>query len=52
MSTSFSDIFTKYNTLVEDSALLRVLTDEEYTELLEIFLSKAKSIHLKTVKKI
>jgi hypothetical protein len=49
--TPFSNIFTKSNVLFEDSKLLEVLTDDEYTELLELFLSKAKSIYFKTCKK-
>ena len=51
ISTPFSDIFYKYNVLVEDNELLSRLTDEEYTELLELFLSKAKSVYFKSCKK-
>ena len=51
MPTLFSDIFYKYGVLVDDSELLSKLDDEEYTELLELFLSKAKSIYFKSCKK-
>lgn len=51
MSTPYSDIFTKANVLFEDAPLLASLTDDEYSELLEIFLSKAKSIYFKSCKK-
>lgn len=51
MSTPYSDIFYKYGVLVDDSELLSRLTDEEYTELLELFLSKAKSVYFKSCKK-
>ena len=47
MTTPYSDIFTKFNILIEDPKLLGLLTDEEYTELLELFLSKAKSVYFK-----
>lgn len=51
VSTPFANIFSKYGALVEDTELLSILTDSEYTELLEIFLSKAKSIYFKSCKK-
>ena len=51
MPTPFSDIFYKYGVLVDDSELLSKLDDEEYTELLELFLSKSKSIYFKSCKK-
>ncbi len=51
MSTPYSDIFTKANILFQDANLLANLTDDEYTELLELFLSKAKSIYFKKCKK-
>lgn len=51
MSTPFSDIYTKANVLFEDIELLSNLTDDEYEELLELFLSKAKSIYFKSCKK-
>lgn len=51
MSTPYSDIFKKYSILVTDSELLSVLDDEEYTELLELFLSKSKSIYFKSCSK-
>ncbi len=47
MSVSYTSIFEKYNAQVEDSELLSRLTDQEYTELLDLFLSKAKSIYFK-----
>lgn len=43
MSTPYYDIYKKANSLFEDSDLLNILTDEEYTELLEIFQSRAKT---------
>lgn len=51
MPTLYSSIYTKANVLFEDYNLLANLTDEEYNELLEIFLSKAKSIYFKNCKK-
>jgi hypothetical protein len=51
MSTPYSDIYTKANVLFEDSELLSRLTDFELDELLEIFLSKSKSIYFKSCKK-
>lgn len=51
MPTPYSDIFTKFNSIVEDNTLLSVLTDEELSELLEIFLSKSKSIYFKNCRK-
>jgi hypothetical protein len=47
LATPYSDIYTKFNILVEDPDLLALLTDEEYESLLEIFLSKAKSVYFK-----
>jgi hypothetical protein len=49
--TPYSDIFKKANILFEDSKLLSDLTDEEYSELLELFLSKAKSVYFKKCRK-
>ena len=51
MSTPFSDIYAKTNILFEDAPLLEKLTDIELDELLEIFLSKAKSVYFKSCKK-
>jgi hypothetical protein len=51
MPTPFSDIYKKVNVLFEDAQLLANLTDDEYTELLEIFLDKSKSIYFKSCKK-
>lgn len=51
MATPYSEIFTKANILFEDADLLSRLTDAEYTELLELFLSKAKSVYFKKCKK-
>ena len=51
MSTPYIDIFNKYNAEVTDSSLLSLLTDEELTDLLEIFLSKSKSIYFKNCTK-
>lgn len=48
MATPFTDIFTKANALFEDAKLLKSLTDEEYTELLTLFLSKATSVYFKS----
>ena len=51
MPTLYSSIFTMANILFEDAQLLANLTDEELTELLEIFLDKSKSIYFKNCKK-
>ena len=51
MSTPFSNIYIKANVLFEDAKLLAILSQEEYEELLEIFLSKSKSIYFKKCKK-
>jgi hypothetical protein len=51
MPTPFSNIYIKANVLFEDSELLSSLTDDEYSELLELFLSKARSVYFKTCKK-
>ncbi len=51
MPTPFSSIYTKANILFEDAQLLTSLTDEEYSQLLELFLSKAKSLYFKNCKK-
>ena len=51
MPTPYSDIFQKANVLFEDAELLHRLTDEEYTELLKLFLSKARSVYFKSCKK-
>jgi hypothetical protein len=50
MPTLFSEIYTKANILFDDAPLLGSLTDDEYDELLELFLSKAK-IYFKSCKK-
>jgi len=50
MPTLFSEIYTKANILFDDAPLLGSLTDDEYNELLELFLSKAK-IYFKSCKK-
>lgn len=51
MSTPFSDIYTKANVLFEDAQLLASLDDDEYDELLELFLSNTTSIQFKSCKK-
>ena len=51
MPTPYEDIFYKFNALVEDNELLSRLSDDEYTELLELFLSKARSVYFKSCKK-
>jgi len=51
MATPFADIYTKINILFEDDQLLSILTDEEYSELLELFLNKSKSVYFKRCKK-
>jgi hypothetical protein len=51
MATPFSDIYIKTNILFEDAGLLSKLTDTEYEELLELFLSKSKSIYFKSCEK-
>jgi hypothetical protein len=50
MPTLFSEIYTKANILFDDAPLLGSLTDNEYDELLELFLSKSK-IYFKSCKK-
>ena len=50
MPTPFSEIYTKSNILFDDAPLLGSLTDDEYDELLELFLSKSK-IYFKSCKK-
>lgn len=51
MSTPFSDIYIKANLLFDDAPLLGDLTDDEYSELLELFLNKSRSIYFKSCKK-
>jgi GTPase involved in cell partitioning and DNA repair len=51
MPTPYSNIYTKSSVLFEDAGLLSVLSDVEYEELLEQFLSKSKSIYFKNCKK-
>ena len=51
ISTPFSDIYTKASILFDDANLLSNLTDDEYEDLLELFLSKSKSIYFKSCKK-
>ena len=51
MSTPFSNLYIKANVLFIDAKLLAILSQEEYEELLEIFLSKSKSIYFKNCKK-
>ena len=51
ISTPFSDIYTKVSILFDDANLLSNLTDDEYEDLLELFLSKSKSIYFKSCKK-
>ncbi|MFA7157174.1 MAG: hypothetical protein WC123_05735, partial [Bacilli bacterium] len=51
ISTPFSDIYTKASILFDDANLLSNLTDDEYDDLLELFLSKSKSIYFKSCKK-
>ena len=50
MPTLFSDVYTKANILFDDAPLLASLDDDEYDELLELFLSKSK-IYFKSCKK-
>jgi len=51
MPTLFSDVYTKASILFDDANLLSNLTDDEYEDLLELFLSKSKSIYFKSCKK-
>lgn len=51
MSTPYINIFNKYNAEVTDSNLFTDLTDAEMTEILDIFLSKSKSIYFKNCTK-
>jgi len=51
MPTLFSSIYTKANVLFQDAQLLENLTDDELEYLLEIFLSKAKTLHFKSCTK-
>lgn len=51
MPTPYSDIYIKFNSIVQDNNLLSILTENEYNDLLEIFLSKARSVYFKNCKK-
>jgi hypothetical protein len=51
MATPYSDIYTKSSILFDDSNLLSILADEEYEELLQIFLNKAKTLYFKSCTK-
>ncbi len=51
MPTPFTDIYVKANALFEDANLLLTLDDEEYEALLELFLSKSRSIYFKSCTK-
>lgn len=51
MSTPYINIFKKYNAETTDANLFTDLTDAEMTELLDIFLSKSKSIYFKNCTK-
>jgi hypothetical protein len=51
MPTLYSSIFAKANSKFDDAQLLANLTDEELTELLEIFLDESKSVYFKSCKK-
>ncbi len=48
MPTPYSNIFIKASALFKDANLLAELTDQEYEALLELFLSKAKSIYFRS----
>ena len=51
MSTPNTRIFKKFNTIFEDSKLFSILSDQELTELFDIFLSKTRSMDFKFCKK-
>ena len=47
MATPFLDVYTKFNTITEDAQLFSRLTDDELEDLLEIFLSKSRTVYFK-----
>jgi len=47
MSTPFTDVYAKFNTVTEDAQLFSRLDDDELLELLEIFLSKSRTVYFK-----
>lgn len=47
MATPFTDVYTKFNTITEDAKLFGLLTDDELEDLLEIFLSKSRTVYFK-----
>lgn len=49
MSVPYTNIFNKFNLLIDDPVLFADLNDEEYTILLEMFLNKSKSVHFKYI---
>lgn len=51
MSTSYTEPFDKFNSSISDAPLFSGLTDQELTELLDIFLSKSKSVYFKNCTK-
>ena len=52
MSVPYTDIFNKFNLLIDDPVLFADLNDEEYTSLLELFLNKSKSVHFKYIQDV
>jgi hypothetical protein len=47
LATPFSNIFTKFLSLVTDRDLVTTLTDEELTDLLYLFLNQSASVYFK-----
>jgi len=47
MATPFTDVYAKFNTITEDAKLFGLLTDDELEDLLEIFLSKSRTVYFK-----
>lgn len=51
MPTLFSEIYNKANILFEDAQLLTNLRERDYNALLELFLSRARTVDFKSCKK-
>ena len=51
MSTSNSEVFNRFLTLIEDEELCSLLTDEQLTYHLEYFLNESLSVYFKKCKK-
>ncbi len=51
MSTSNTEVFNRFLTLIEDDKLCSLLTDEELTYQLDLFLNESLSVYFKKCKK-